>query len=175
MSSVHDPIEAELKKLTEWTNDDLLAPPGLRRVFFEETTWRYLRRFSDRVPKGYSADRGETKTAGEQVSLLLGRFVAGKPLVIDSDLNFFRSSEPPFVWELCTIDVRLFGGFVKPDCLIICATGLADLLHDEKNLSHTHRKAVDRVIQTFRSKLPLPLRNPIEGSNPHAVLSNVNR
>jgi hypothetical protein len=171
MSSVVDPIEEGLKQLSSWTDDDPCAASAVRRVFFEEACWRYIRRFYDRTPKAFSSTAGESKTAGEQVELLLARFVDGAPLVIDKDINWFRSASLPYVWELRTIDVRLFGVFVKPDCLIVCAAGLADLLHDPANLANTHTKAVNRVINIVTSKLPPALRNPIQGSDPHAVLS----
>jgi hypothetical protein len=173
MSSVPDPVEDGLSKLMQWTDHDPYAPPAVRRAYFEASTWGFLNsnRIRNRTPKRFSRKFGEAKTAGEQVELLLSRFVSGLPLIVDQDVSWFRSAIPPFVWELRTSDLRLFGVFIKKDCLVVCSAGLADNLHDEKH--PVDHEGLARRALTQLAALPAALQTPIEGSDPDAVLTNI--
>ena len=70
-------------------------------------------------------------SAEEQVANLFGRYLTNKPLILRSPISPIRHLEDA-VWELKTLDVRIFGWFADKDTMIIDAGCDVKLLKSRK-------------------------------------------
>ncbi len=107
-------------------------------------------------------------SSAEQVSGLLGRFLRNKPFVLRSPLSPVRALQDA-VWELKTLDVRIFGWFTSRDCMVV------DFGCDVKKLKNGEFNYSGCINQTryTRTSLGFADNEFIQGTNVHDVLSNI--
>lgn len=108
---------------------------------------------------------GAEDSPEEQVYALLELFVIG------SQLNFGEMYKPLHphergVWELRTVDTRIFGWFVRRDCFIAVFADDATHIH-QYNLHAGYRNEVCRL----RDELDLDKPKFVEGVDENGVLS----
>lgn len=105
----------------------------------------------------------------EQIWARIRFFSDGRKMVYPYDLRNLRPIGEG-IWELKTLDVRLFGWFPFKDCFVIHAMADANVLHDEKN-SDLWKPYVD-LVSAYIRELGIPALNPILGAETQNVLSN---
>lgn len=103
----------------------------------------------------------------EQLDDLLNSFCAGECLSIGRQIKLLRHWDGG-VWELKTLDLRLFGWFPRVDTFICNAVDFAT--HIKRfGLYAGYRGETIR----FRDLLPLDEPKFIQGDDPHGVITNV--
>lgn len=107
---------------------------------------------------------GTEDTPEEQVYGLLELFAAGDDLTPETMYRLLHPHEDG-VWELKTIDVRIFGWFVAKDCFIAVFAGDATHIHNHG----LHHGYINEVIR-LRNELDLDSPKFVPGG-PENVLS----
>ncbi|MCK1682155.1 hypothetical protein IVA87_22735 [Bradyrhizobium sp. 147] len=150
--------DGTLRSLTLGLLDDELPERGLFG------TSRLFRFMSDELPAIPSRDA--MLSAHEQVSNLLGRYLTNKPFVLKSPISPLRHLENG-VWELKTLDVRVFGWFAAKDCMVI------DSGCDVKPLKARQLAYSGFINQTayIRKSLGFTSKEYIQGTDPNDILS----
>lgn len=128
------------------------------------TTW--LQQMID----GAAADGNHARplshmSAAEQLDELFHAFVSGAPLLHNRQFRTIRA-EDNAVWELKTVDLRIFGWFMARDCFAAVFGNWADTIKDH-DLYRGYRIAIRRL----RRELGIDADLCVKGSNPHDVLS----
>ena len=102
----------------------------------------------------------------EQVSNLFGRYLKNKPLVLQSPISPIRHLEQG-IWELKTLDVRVFGWFANKDTMILDA-GCDVKLLKAGNLAYS-----GFINQTnyIRKSLGFSSADYIQGTTPNDILT----
>lgn len=106
-------------------------------------------------------------SAEEQVANLLGRFLANRPLMLNSPIAPLRCLKNG-VWELKTLDVRIFGWFPARDTMVIDAGCDTKLLKSGK-LNYSGFIAQTEYV---RGSLGFLSGSYILGDQPHDILTN---
>jgi hypothetical protein len=108
---------------------------------------------------------GAEESPEEQVYGLLDLYVTGEPLIL-GDMYKPLNPHPNGVWELRTIDVRIFGWFHRQDCFI-------GVFANDSTPVHRHRLHTGYANEIVRLRNSLDLDEPkfIPGADPNAVLS----
>ncbi|HZL59844.1 MAG TPA: hypothetical protein VFC38_09090 [Stellaceae bacterium] len=102
---------------------------------------------------------GRKLTAYDQVDQILYDFVIGRPMAYSVH---YRKLEPvgSHVWELKTVDVRLFGWFCKKGHFVVVCGSLKNKLRKNKNYAPFIAKVI-----AFRKALDLDEPKAITGTN----------
>lgn len=108
---------------------------------------------------------GSDLSVREQLDLLIYTFVSGRPLVYSRQFRFIRSEEYA-VWELKTVDLRIFGWFMKRDCFAAVFGDRADRVKD-----HDLYRGYRLEIRRFRREFGLNDTLCVKGVEPGDVLS----
>lgn len=106
-------------------------------------------------------------SAEEQVANLFGRYLTNRPLLLNSPIAPLRHLERG-IWELKTLDVRIFGWFPARDTMIIDAGCETKLLKDEK-LNYSGFIAQTEYV---RKSLGFLAGDYILGDQPNDILTN---
>ena len=148
-----------LKAVTLGLHDDELADRGLFG------TVRLFKFLSEELPTIPSRDA--TLSAEEQVAVLFARYLTNRPFVLRSPISPLRHLNNA-VWELKTLDVRVFGWFAAKDAMII------DAGCDVKLLKAQQRNYSGYINQTehVRKRLGFNPSDYVQGSEPHDILTN---
>lgn len=120
--------------------------------------------------RGHQSDKekspsGADQTPAEQLDWLLYRFTIGLPLIHIKDYRVLRHEIRP-VWELKTVDLRIFGWFAQRDCFISVFGDWADKVKDF-DLYRGYRLEVRRIRREWGVDQALC----VEGEFPDDVLS----
>src|SRR6266852_2301599 len=116
-------VQGTLRAVTLGLLDDELPERGLFG------THRLFKHLAEELPSIPSRDA--TLSAKEQVSNLFGRYLTNRPLILRSPISPLRHLKDA-VWELKTLDVRVFGWFAAKNSMIIDAGCDVKLLKSEK-------------------------------------------
>jgi hypothetical protein len=117
------------------------------------------------------ADRAEPSPVGsdltpvEQLDYLFYAFVSGRSLVHSRQFRAIRS-EPNAVWELKTVDFRIFGWFAKRDCFVAVFGDWADHVKD-----HDLYRGYRLEIRRLRRELGIGNDLCVQGVDPEDVIS----
>jgi hypothetical protein len=151
--SVHlEPFEAEL---FVWEQP--------HRVVYGSS--EFVRWYSDDLPQ-IPSRVGADADPIDQVSGLLHSFVAGDPL--DSPRQFrMLTPNNDHVWELKTIDIRIFGWFVRRDMFIAVCGEEKELLED-----HGLYPYLCDAVTRFRTLHGVEAANIVRGKEYRDVLSD---
>jgi hypothetical protein len=106
-------------------------------------------------------------SAEEQVANLLGRYLTNRPLILKSPISPLRHLDRA-VWELKTLDVRIFGWFVSKDVMVIDAGCDVKLLKSEK-LNYSGFIAQTEYV---RRSLGFKVTEYIQGDQAHDILTS---
>ncbi|QQN62105.1 hypothetical protein JIR23_21130 [Bradyrhizobium diazoefficiens] len=161
MSTLNKLIQdGTLKSVTLGLLDDEMAERGL---FGTGRLHSFLSTELPAIPT-----RDAMLSALEQVANLFGRYLTNRPLVLQSPIAPIRHLEDS-VWELKTLDVRIFGWFATKDCMVIDAGCDVKLLKDGK-LNYN-----GFIVQTsyIRKALGFVPRDYISGTSPHDILTRI--
>ncbi|KAA1183978.1 hypothetical protein FP026_06690 [Rhizobium tropici] len=120
---------------------------------------------SERVAKNEPSSLGAVLTPIEQLDFLFYTFVSGKPLIHCRQFRAIRI-ERNAVWELKTVDLRIFGWFAMRDCFVAVFGDWADHVKDH-DLYRGYRLEVRRL----RRELGVGDALCVEGVNPEDVIS----
>ena len=118
-------------------------------------------RLSQHEPSPVGADLSPV----EQLDYLFYSFVSGKPLVHSRQFRAIRA-ERNAVWELKTVDFRIFGWFVKRDCFVAVFGDWADHVKD-----HDLYRGYRLEIRRLRRELGIGDDMCVEGVDPDDVIS----
>lgn len=121
------------------------------------------------LPNLESSSIGCEITPIEQVDALFSRFVSGETLHFDRQFHCLRPSTAG-IWELKTIDVRVFGWFYAVDLFIAFAGSHADIVKD-RHLYPGYRDQAKR----HRDLLDLDEPKYVPGDSAHDVISIANQ
>jgi hypothetical protein len=151
-------VQGTLRAVTLGLLDDELPERGLFG------THRLFKHLAEELPSIPSRDA--TLSAKEQVSNLFGRYLTNRPLILRSPISPLRHLRDA-IWELKTLDVRIFGWFAAKDCMIIDAGCDAKLLKAEK-LNYS-----GFIVQTsyVRKSLGFTSADYIQGTEPNDILT----
>ncbi len=156
--------------------DDVLVPisveidDGLlpwRKIFAypKEGQANFILPWFSTVLPGLASTVGAQNTPEEQVYGLLELFVTGEPLILGTMYKPLHP-HPNGVWELKTIDTRVFGWFPCKDHFVAVFVNDATIVH-RHGLHHGYVNEVARL----RGLLDLDEPKFIPGGDPDAVLS----
>lgn len=84
-------------------------------------------------------------TPNEQVYALFADFIEGKHLEEDRRFKPLKYHPELHVWELKTIDVRIFGWFAKMDNFVCCFGEHKDVLEDPDEVERTYGRYIART------------------------------
>ncbi|MET4240706.1 hypothetical protein [Bradyrhizobium sp. RT10b] len=106
-------------------------------------------------------------SAEEQVANLCGRFLTNRPLLLKSPIAPIRCLKDG-IWELKTLDVRIFGWFSAKDTMVV------DAGCDVKLLKSGQLNYSGYIAQTdyVRRSLGFLVGDYILGDQPHDILTN---
>jgi hypothetical protein len=147
-----------LKAVTLGLLDDELPERGL---FGTSRLFTFLAQELPNIPS-----RDVALSAEEQVANLFGRFLTNRPLILRSPISPLRHLERA-VWELKTLDVRVFGWFVDKNVMVIDAGCDAKLLKSEK-LNYSGFIAQTEYV---RRTLGFQPTDYIQGNQPNDILT----
>lgn len=105
-------------------------------------------------------------TPAEQVDFLFFTYVTGQPLTYSRQFRAIRP-EPNAIWELKTIDLRIFGWFLRKDCFVCAFGDWADHVKD-----HDLYRGYRLEIRRLRRELGIGKELCVEGIDPNDVLSS---
>lgn len=105
-------------------------------------------------------------TPCEQADNLLANFCAGQSMAIPRQMRLLRHIMHG-VWELKTLEVRLFGWFYRKDIFICASCALADDV--KQNALYEHHRD---IVVAARDALDLDEPKFIPGEDPDDVISN---
>ena len=109
----------------------------------------------------FVSSTGAEMTPLEQVDVLFHDFVVGKPLNHGRQFRRITPGKPPGmhgIWELKTIDMRIFGWFAAKACFIAVSGDLADNVKD----SHLYAGYRNEAVR-FRDQLDLDAPKFVRG------------
>lgn len=137
---------------------DELAERGL---FGTQRLFRFL---GEDLPKIPSQD--SVLSTEEQTANLFGRFLTNRPFILRSPISPIRHLRDA-IWEMKTLDVRLFGWFVERDCLVL------DSGCDVKLLKSGKLNYSGFINQTsyVRKNLGFEAADYIQGTTPNDILT----
>jgi hypothetical protein len=101
----------------------------------------------------------------EQIDDLFYSFLSGQQLIFTRQFRVVRAEENA-VWELKTLDVRIFGWFMARDCFVAVYGNWADAIKDH-DLYRGYRIAIRRL----RRELGIDTTLCVRGRAPEDVLS----
>jgi hypothetical protein len=113
------------------------------------------------------ASQDVSLSALEQVANLFGRYLRDRPLVLSSPISPIRHLERA-IWELKTLDVRVFGWFASKDTMIIDAGCDVKLLKSGK----LNYSGFINQTEYVRKTLGFAPADYIQGTQPHDILTN---
>ncbi|TXI03177.1 MAG: hypothetical protein E6Q76_14125 [Rhizobium sp.] len=119
----------------------------------------------ERVSRNEPSSLGAVLSPIEQLDFLFFTFVSGKPLIHSRQFRAVRI-ERNAVWELKTVDLRIFGWFAKRDCFVAAFGDWADHVKDY-DLYRGYRLEVRRL----RRELGVGDALCVEGVHPEDVIS----
>ena len=151
--------DGKIKAVTLGLVDDELADRGLFG------TTRLHSFLENDLPAIQSRDA--VLSAEEQLANLLGRYLTNRPLVLLSPLSPIRHLANG-IWELKTLDLRVFGWFVERDSMIIDSGCDVKLLKSGK-LNYSGFIAQTEYV---RKTLGFSPTNCVQGNQPHDILKN---
>ena len=148
-------IEIELEGALPWRT--LLGTPDFVRWLDEE------------LPKLETTIVGGDLTPEEQVYAIFYDYVTGAHIQFHTDDRRFKKLNPlnHNVWELKTLDLRVFGWVLAKDCFI-CTYGK---MKDELELMNSYGRYVALTVG-WRNKCGLDKPNVVTGENYNDVLSD---
>ncbi|MBN8952398.1 hypothetical protein [Rhizobium sp. 60-20] len=120
---------------------------------------------SERVSRDEPSSLGAVLSPVEQLDFLFYTFVSGKPLIHSRQFRAIRV-ERNAVWELKTVDFRIFGWFATRDCFVAVFGDWADHVKDH-DLYRGYRLEVRRL----RRALGVGDALCVEGVDPQDVIS----
>lgn len=106
-------------------------------------------------------------SASEQVANLFGSYLTNRPLILRSPISPLRHLEHA-VWELKTLDVRIFGWFADRDLMVIDAGCDVKLLKSAK----LNYSGFISQTQYVRKTLGFTPNDYISGDQPNDILTN---
>lgn len=109
---------------------------------------------------------GADMTPTEQLDFLLFMYVSGQRLTYSRQFRAIRP-EPHAVWELKTVDLRIFGWFLRKDCFVCVFGDWADHVKD-----HDLYRGYRLEIRRLRRELGVGKELCVEGIDPDDVLSS---
>jgi len=126
---------------------------------------RFIPWLRDELPGLQSSAVGSPDTPEEQLYALLELYVIGEPLTVN---EMYKPLHPHSygIWELRTIDVRVFGWFYERDRFIAVFADTAERIHQYK----LHAGYRDQVIR-LRNALDLDEPKFATGINEHDIVS----
>jgi hypothetical protein len=145
---------------------DPALPPNeleLRMIYLSPKLKTWL---ADVLP-GVPSDWDVELTPAEELSQLVESFCSGVVLIYDKDLKPIRYVKDG-VWELRTIDLRLFGWFPMKDHFVGVVANTAKFIHDHEGIHTGYAGEVCR----FREGLDLDDPKYVRGRDVNAVVSN---
>lgn len=119
----------------------------------------------ERVAKAEASPVGADLSPLEQLDYLFYTFVSGKPLIHSRQFRIIRP-ERNAVWELKTVDFRIFGWFIKRDCFVAVFGDWADHVKD-----HELYRGYRLEIRRLRRELGVGDALCVEGVDPDDVIS----
>lgn len=134
-----------------------------KRLLF--ATPSFVNWLNDRVSRDEPSSLGAVLSPVEQLDFLFYTFVSGKPLIHSKQFRAIRV-ERNAVWELKTVDLRIFGWFPMRDCFVAVFGDWADHVKDH-DLYRGYRLEVRRL----RRELGVGDALCVEGVNPDDVIS----
>ncbi|NLS00782.1 hypothetical protein HGP17_28470 [Rhizobium sp. P38BS-XIX] len=134
-----------------------------KRLLF--ATPSFVNWLNERVSKDEPSSLGAVLSPVEQLDFLFYTFVSGKPLIHSKQFRAIRV-ERNAVWELKTVDLRIFGWFPMRDCFVAVFGDWADHVKDH-DLYRGYRLEVRRL----RRELGVGDALCVEGVNPDDVIS----
>lgn len=139
---------------------------GYWREFW--VTRDFLENFEADVKKLTVSDN-ESRTPEQQIWAKIVFFLEGKKMVYPFDFHALRPTGHG-VWEIKTLDVRIFGWFPCRDLFIAHTMADANVLHDEKK-TDLWKPYIDCVANHIAS-LNTEKLSPVMGTETANVLSN---
>jgi len=115
---------------------------------------------------GLVQDRNRQLTPEQEFYALMDIFCGGSEIEIPRDIHVMRSNGRG-IWELRTIDLRLFGWFPKRDVFIAVSAHTAKSVKD----GNLYPRLVEEAV-AFRDRLDLDEPKFVEGDDPNGVISN---
>jgi hypothetical protein len=134
-----------------------------KRMLF--ATPGFLNWLEERVAESQASPLGADLTPVEQLDYLFFAFVSGRPLVYSRQFRTIRP-ERNAVWELKTVDLRIFGWFLKRDCFVAVFGDWADHVKD-----HDLYRGYRLEIRRLRRELGVNDDLCVEGVDPDDVIS----
>jgi hypothetical protein len=128
-------------------------------------TPNFIQWLEERVVQAEASPLGADLNPVEQLDYLFYSFVSGGPLVHSRQFRAIRP-ERNAVWELKTVDLRIFGWFLKRDCFVAVFGDWADHVKD-----HDLYRGYRLEIRRFRRELRLGDDLCVEGIDPEDVIS----
>lgn len=92
-------------------------------------TPRFIKWLADVLPELQSSSIGCEITPLEQIDALFAEFITGRPLNHGRQFSCLRPADRA-VWELKTVDIRVFGWFAHRDCYVAVRGDHADRVKD---------------------------------------------
>lgn len=141
-----------------------LGPKELpRRLLFG--TPGFIEWLEKRLEGNEPSPLGADISPAEQLDYLFYAFISGQPLVHSRQFRTIRA-ERNAVWELKTLDLRVFGWFLKRDCFVAVFGDWADHVK-----SHDLYRGYRLQIRRLRRELGVGDALCVEGLDPDDVLS----
>lgn len=150
--------------LTSFEDDTDRSPPW-RRIY---ATPAAARRMEHDLPRMTTMLSGGKTSPAQQVDALLARFSNGGRLCHYSDFHVL-TPKGNGIWELKTVDVRLFGWFPARDAFVI--TNVLDAY--ETKATGLYNGAVQEAV-AIRERMDLDPPKFVPGEDPDDVVSNWN-
>jgi hypothetical protein len=120
----------------------------------------------ERLERTEPSPLGSETTPVEQLDYLFYSFISGRPLAHSRQFRAIKP-EPNAVWELKTLDFRIFGWFARKDCFVAVFGDWTDHVKDH-DLYRGYRLEVRRL----RRDLGVGNALCVEGVDPGDVLSS---
>ncbi len=111
--------------------------------------------------------RDSTLSAELQLATLFGRYLTNRPLILHSPISPLRHLKSA-VWEMKTLDVRVFGWFAQKDVMVLDAGCDVKLLKSDK-LNYSGFIAQTEYV---RKTLGFQETEYVQGTQPNDILTN---
>ena len=118
-----------------------------------------------RISRQEASPVGADLSPVEQLDFLFYSFVSGRPLIYSRQFRAIRA-ERNAVWELKTVDFRIFGWFARRDCFVAVFGDWADHVKD-----HDLYRGYRLEIRRLRRELGIGDDFCVAGVNPEDVIS----
>ncbi|KAJ0344447.1 hypothetical protein COL154_014009 [Colletotrichum chrysophilum] len=125
----------------------------------------FVQWLEERIQGSEASPLGADLSPLEQLDYLFYAFVTGRPLIFSRQFRAIRA-ERNAVWELKTVDFRIFGWFMMKDCFVAVFGDWADHVKDH-DLYRGYRLEVRRL----RRELGIENSLCVEGLDPGDVIS----